>query len=233
MQVEIWSDIVCPFCYIGKRKFEKALAQFAHKDEVEVTWKSFQLNPYQQTDPHKNMYASLAEHKGCSLEEAHQMMNYVTDMAKGEGLHYNFDKAVIANSLDAHRLIQMARQQGKGDEVKERLLKGYFIEGANIADHATLAKLGSEVGLNPEKVQHMLQTGEFAEALEDDIREAQQIGVRGVPFFLLNRKYAISGAQPVETMLEALKQTYSETEKEIVSTTDDQGASCDIDGACD
>lgn len=234
MQIEIWSDIMCPFCYIGKRKLENALNQFAHRDQVEIVWKSFQLNPYLETEPEKSTYQSLAEHKGISLTEARQMTEYVTNMAQAEGLTFDYDKAVVANSFDAHRLIQMAKQQGKGDAAEERLFQAYFTEGANIADRHTLVKLGSDIGLEAADVEQMLRQGAFAVEVKNDIREAQRIGVRGVPFFVLNRKYGVSGAQPAETLLGALNQAYSEIEKErSIQPIDTRGASCDVDGRCD
>ena len=131
MKVEIWSDVMCPFCYIGKRRFEAALLKFEHKDEVEIIWKSFQLNPHMKTDPEKNINQYLAEIKGWTLDQAESMNERVTQMAKAEGLHYDFDKAIVANSFDAHRLIQLAKTHNKGDEAEERLFKAYFSEGKN------------------------------------------------------------------------------------------------------
>lgn len=234
MRVEIWSDIMCPFCYIGKRKFEKALQEFDHAEDVQVVWKSFQLNPAMKTEPDKNIDQYLAEHKGVSLEEATAMNDRVTGMAREEGLEYHFDKAVVANSFDAHRLIQLAKTQGKGDVAKERLLRAYFTEGLNIADRTTLTKLGEEVGLSALDIENMFKEGTFAREVKDDIREAQQIGVRGVPFFVLDRKYGISGAQPSEVFLNALTQTYQEAKQpQITQVNTPDGDACDVDGNCD
>lgn len=221
MKVEIWSDIMCPFCYIGKRRFETALNQFPHKDDIEITWKSFQLNPAMKTEPGKSINEYLAEIKGWPLEYAQQMNDRVTVMAKEEGLDYDFDKAVVANSFDAHRLIQFAKANNKGDEMEERLFKAYFTEGKNIADHATLIELGIEIGLPAEKVKEVLHSGAFKEEVENDIYEAYQIGVRGVPYFVLNDRYAVSGAQAAETFLGALQKSWNEWEKEskLVSQT--------------
>lgn len=204
---------MCPFCYIGKRKFEQALQQFSHKDQVSIVWKSFQLNPDMKTIPDKNINEYLAEVKGWSLDQAQQMNDRVTAMASEVGLTYHFDKAVVANSFDAHRLIQLAKTKGLGDAAEERLFRAYFTEGLNTADHATLLELGREIGLNETDVQSMLQSDQFAEEVQRDVYEAQQVGARGVPFFVFNRRYAVSGAQQPETFLGALNTTWQETEK--------------------
>lgn len=210
MKIEIWSDIMCPFCYIGKRKFEKALEQFDHKDQVEISWKSFQLNPDMKTDPAKSINEYLAEAKGWSIEQAKEMNGRVTQMAKGVGLAYDFDKAVVANSFDAHRLIQLAKTKNKGDLAEEHLFKAYFTEGKNIADHSTLMEIGVSIGLNAEDVKQMLEGNKYAQNVKEDIDESQQIGVRGVPFFVFNRKYAVSGAQESDTFLEVLQKAWDQ-----------------------
>lgn len=213
MTVEIWSDIMCPFCYIGKRKFEAALAQFPHKEQINIVWKSFQLNPDMKSEPGKSTIQHLSEVKGWSLEEARRITSQVTGMAREVGLTYDFDKAVVANSWDAHRLIQLAKKHGLGDAAEEVLFRAYFTEGRDTADHATLLDLGKSIGLDGGEVTAMLQSDQFGQAVEQDIYEAQQVGVRGVPFFVLNRKYAVSGAQAPETFLGALQTAWPEWEK--------------------
>lgn len=234
MKVEIWSDVMCPFCYIGKRKFEDALSRFPDKDQIEVVWKSFELNPAMVTDPGKSVTQYLAESKGWTLEYTQQVQAHVVNMAKEVGLHYDFDKAVVANSFDAHRLIQLAKTQGKGDAAEERLFKAYFTEGKNTADHATLLQLGTEIGLDAEEIKAVLTGDAYGDAVHRDEYEARQIGVRGVPYFVFNDKYAVSGAQPAETFLGALSKAYSEwtppKEKPIALT--DEGTSCTMDGEC-
>lgn len=210
MKVEIWSDVMCPFCYIGKRRFESALQQFPHRDQVEVVWKSFQLNPDMKTEPGRSINQYLAAIKGWTPEQAKQANDQVTAMAREVGLHYDFDRAVVANSFDAHRLVQLGKTQGKGDEVEELLFKAYFTEGRNIADHATLLELGIAAGLDSVAVKEMLQSGAYADGVQQDIYEAQQVGVRGVPFFVLNDRYAVSGAQATETFAGALDKAWSE-----------------------
>lgn len=210
MKVEIWSDIMCPFCYIGKRRFETALQQFPHRGDIEVVWKSFQLNPDMKTDPGKNINEYLAEIKGWTPDQARQVNQQVTDMAREEGLQYDFDKTVVANSFDAHRLIQLAKAHGKGDTMEESLFRAYFTEGKNIADPATLLELGTGAGLDADTVKNLLQSDAYADKVQQDVYEARQVGVRGVPFFVLNDRYAVSGAQPRETFSGALHQAWSE-----------------------
>jgi predicted DsbA family dithiol-disulfide isomerase len=210
MKIEIWSDVMCPFCYIGKRKFEAALEQFENKENVEVVWKSFQLNPAMKTDPSKNMTEYLAEIKGWSIQQAKEMNAHVTNMAKEVGLHYDFEKAIVANSFDAHRLIQLAKKHGKGDAAEEQLFKAYFTEGKNTDDHKTLLEIGQSIGLDELEIKEVLASNQFSEEVKKDINEAQQIGVRGVPFFVVDRKYGVSGAQPSEIFLETLTKAWAE-----------------------
>lgn len=236
MKIEIWSDIMCPFCYIGKRRLESALENFEYKSHVEIVWKSFLLNPDMKTDPTKSTAEYLADTKGWSLEQTHQITNQVTEMARSEGLVYNMDKTVLANAKNAHRLLQLSKTLGKGDEMKERLLKAYFTEGKNIDDFATLVSLAEEVGLEIERVETCLNSKAFAENVEQDILESRQIGVRGVPFFVLDRKFGISGAQPVEVFEDTLNKAWADFVKEnpiLQMENSDQGNACDMDGNCD
>lgn len=215
MKIEIWSDIMCPFCYIGKRKFEAALNRFENKEKVEIEWKSFQLNPDMQTDPDKNINEYLAEIKGWSLNQAKAMNASVAEMAKAVGLLYDFDKVVVANSFDAHRFIQLAKKNGKGDIAEERLFKAYFAEGKNIADHETLVQLGSEIGIDTEETRSLLNGSQMNTEVNQDIQEAQQLGIRGVPFFVIDRKYGISGAQESETFLQTLQKAEEEASANV------------------
>ena len=205
MTVEIWSDVMCPFCYIGKRHFEKALEQFEGRADVSITWKSFQLNPNAVTDPNRSVNQYLADAKGISVEQAKQMNDRVTAMAAEAGLQYDFDKAIVANSFDAHRLSHLAKREGKQDAMEERLFRAYFSEGLNTADHETLVRLAVEVELDEQVVRTMLGGTDFADDVERDIYEAQQVGARGVPFFVFNNRYALSGAQPPQLFLQVLQ----------------------------
>jgi predicted DsbA family dithiol-disulfide isomerase len=208
MKVEIWSDVMCPFCYIGKRKFEKALAQFEHKDKVIVEWKSFQLNPNLVTDPTKNTLEYLAQSKGWTLDYTKQTTEHVSNIAKEQGLDFNFEKAVVANSFDAHRLLHLAKKYNLQNECKEQLLKAYFIDGKNTADLELLTKIGINIGLNETEITETLNSNLYANEVNEDIYHAQQVGVKGVPFFVFGNKYAISGAQEPETFLGALNKTF-------------------------
>ena len=234
MKIEIWSDVACPFCYIGKRKLEKALDKFPNKDQVEIEWKSFQLNPDQKTDPSINSLEYLSKAKGWSMPQTIQITKQVEEMAESEGLQYQLDKTVVANTKNAHRLIHLAKESGKGGEMKERLLKAYFTEGLNVDDQETLVMLGSDVGLDPNKVQNLFNSDQFDEAVAYDIYESRQIGVQGVPFFVLDRKFGISGAQADEVFDQTLEKAWNEFSKEneieILQNKDDY--SCEIDGNC-
>lgn len=210
MKIEIWSDVMCPFCYIGKRRFEKVLNAFPNKDQIVVEWKSFLLNPQIETQPGKNINQYLAEAKGMSIEEARSLNDQVTAMAAEEGLKYNMDQAVVANSLMAHRMTHFAKSKGKQIELEERLFYAYFTEGKNIDDLDTLIDLGESIGLNKKELHEVLKTNQFEEAVHQDIYEAQQVGLKGVPFFVYNNQYGISGAQPKELFEQTLKQAFDE-----------------------
>lgn len=207
MKVEIWSDIMCPFCYIGKRHFEAALQQYAGAGEVEIEWHSFQLDPEipRSGTGKKNVYEYLAERKGMSVADSEKMHEGVVRMAQKAGLTYNFNKAIVANSFDAHRLIQLAKEKGLGDAMEERLFAAYFTEGKDFGDHATLLALGKEVGLAENEMTAALASDDYAYKVNQDIQEAAELGIRGVPFFVFNRQYGVSGAQPVEVFVKTLE----------------------------
>lgn len=205
MKIEIWSDVMCPFCYIGKRRLERALEDTGLTEEVNIVWKSFLLNPEMKTDPSKNSLDYLAEARGWSMEQVIQMTEHVAGIAAVEGLDYRMDDTKVANALDAHRVIQLAKRHHLSNEMEERLFRAYFTEGANIADHKTLILLAEEVGIPSEKTAACLEEKAFTQAIEADIRESQSLGVRGVPFFVFDRQYAISGAQPRELFVETLE----------------------------
>lgn len=234
MKIEIWSDIMCPFCYIGKRKLEAAMEKFEHKDEVEIVWKSFQLDPTIQYTPNKDVYSYLAERKGLSVEQSKSMHVGVTERAKEAGLTYNFDKAVINNSFNAHRVIQFAKTKNLGDAMEEKLFKAYFTDGKNMGDFETLATLANEIGLDKAEVLDVLNTGKFATEVNNDIREANQLEINGVPFFVMDRKYAVSGAQDTEVFLRTLEKSYKDWIKNNPKTKFEttEGAVCTPAGEC-
>jgi protein disulfide-isomerase len=206
MKIEIWSDIMCPFCYIGKRQLEKALTEFPN-DQFEIEWKSFQLDPYITPQSGKDVYTFLAERKGISLDQSKEMHKGVVERAKSVGLDYHFEKAVISNSLTAHRIIHLAKSRKLGDEMEEIFFKAYFTEGKDLNDASVLIKLGIKAGLNENEVREVIQNeGVFLNNVKNDIAEAQEIGVQGVPFFVFDRKYAISGAQSVEAFVQTINE---------------------------
>jgi len=209
MKVEIWSDTVCPFCYLGKHKFEKALAQFADRDNIEVEWKSFQLNPGLVTDTTISINQYLAEIKGYPIEQAAKMNERFLQSGKALELDYNFDKIVVANSYRAQNLIHVAKSQGKQNDMEERLFKAYFTDGINIDDIAVLVLLAKESGLNIDGLEQALENKTFKDEVQKDIIEANQLGIHGVPFFVFNRKYVVNGAQETPVFLDTLKKSFS------------------------
>lgn len=211
MKIEIWSDVVCPFCYIGKKRFEKALMQFEHREKVEVEWKSFELNPGLKSNPEHTIYQHLSQSKGWTEQQARDTTQHVTNMAKEVGLDYNFDVVKVANSRDAHRFTHFAKQHGKQIEAEEALFKAYFVEGKNIADHQELLQIGKALDLDSLALEKVLSENALLEDVLKDETEAQTLNIRGVPFFVVDRKYAISGAQSSEAFLEVLKKAYAET----------------------
>ena len=210
MTIEIWSDVMCPFCYLGKRRFTDALAHYAKRDEVDVVWRSFQLNPSLKTDPSLGVSAYLAREKGIDIRRAKQLNDHLTLVGQREGLAYDFDRVVVANTFDAHRLIHLAREAAKEDAAVERLFAAYFSEGKNVDDHTVLAALGADIGLDPRSVLEMLASNRYAEEVRADIREAQLLGIDGVPFFVFDRKYAVSGAQDTSVFLRTLERSHEE-----------------------
>ena len=235
MKVEIWSDVMCPFCYIGKRHFEQAIDKLPYKNEIEVEWKSFQLNPDYHNTTSEDLYTYLARAKGMSITQAKQLTGNVVEMANNAGLSLDFDKSIPANSLDAHRFIHFAKTKGLQDEAEEALFYAHFIEGKDIAKHEELLAIGEKIGLDKTEVNQVLTTNEFGEAVKYDIYESQQLGVRGVPYFVINRKYALSGAQPVATFEAAIKQSFEEwktTQPKVALTSlnKSEDAFCDENG---
>ena len=206
MKIEIWSDIMCPFCYIGKRQLETALAEFPN-NEFEIEWKSFQLDPTIVPQSGKDVYTFLAERKGISVDQSIEMHKGVVERAKSVGLDYHFDKAIISNSLTAHRIIHLAKTKNLGDEMEEIFFKAYFTEGRDLNDKQTLIELGTKAGLDTKEVQEVVENDDlYLNDVHADIHEANQIGVQGVPFFVFDRKYAVSGAQPIEAFVQTIKE---------------------------
>lgn len=212
MKIEIWSDVVCPWCYIGKRRLERALE--GHADAVEIVWRSFELDPSAPKEPLDKLDEALAEKYGTSVDEARAMMDGMARTAAEEGLELNFDRAQRGNTLDAHRLLHFAASLGFQSEMKERLFRGYMTEGRAISDREELALLAADVGLDADEVRAMLETDRFAEEVRMDQARARQIGVRGVPFFVLDGRLAVSGAQPSHVFRGAFQQLEEEAGSE-------------------
>ena len=217
MLIEIWSDVVCPWCYIGKRRFESALEAFERRDAVDVVWRSFLLDPSAPRVPSETTRAMLARKYGVSLEQADAMQARVTSLAAAEGLKYHIDLTRHESSVDAHRLLHLAKARGFQDALKERLFSAHFVEGLSISDAATLQRLAAEVGLDAGEASAVLAGDAYADAVRADIDRAVQLGIRGVPFFLVAGRYGVSGAQASETMLEALRTAWAETEDQEAS----------------
>ncbi|OCA87122.1 DsbA family oxidoreductase [Pseudobacillus wudalianchiensis] len=236
MEISIWSDFVCPFCYIGKRRLEEALDKFPYKEKVTIRFKSFELAPDAPKETSKTIHEALAEKYGMSIQQAKAANANVAEQAKTVGLTFNFENMKPANTLDAHRLAKFAVEKGKGAELTERLLKAYFTDSLPISDADTLTEIAGTVGLNKEEVRSFLKENRLTEEVRADEAEARQIGVQGVPFFVFNNKYAVSGAQPVEAFAAALQKVWEEENDgpvvKILSEGDKNEAVC-TDESCD
>jgi predicted DsbA family dithiol-disulfide isomerase len=232
VQVEIWSDVVCPWCAIGKRRFETALAGFEHKDEVEVRYRSFELDPTTPRTvdgpPSGTATQRLADKYGVPLAQAEAMQQRVIDQAAGEGLDFRFDRARPGNTVDAHRLLHLAADRGRQAQLKERLLLAYFTEGEPIGEVDALVRLAGEVGLDEVEARSVLESEKYLAEVRDDEATARSLGITGVPFFVLDRKFGVSGAQPAEVLLAALRQAHAAAHPLSMVAADGKGDA----GAC-
>lgn len=230
MEIAIWSDYVCPFCYIGKRRLERALQETGFAGQATIQLKSYQLDAGTPEVVTESIYESLARKYNTSIDQAKAMTNNVVEQAKTEGLEYNFENAKPANTARAHRLVKWADTQQKGNDLGEALLHAYFIDGKNINDTAILAELAASVGLDSAQAKEVASSNQFFPEIQIDQTEAAQIGIRGVPFFVLNNKYAISGAQPIEVFKEMLEKVAQEEGlKPSLQTIGGAGATCEGD----
>lgn len=233
LKVEIWSDVACPFCYIGKREFEKALQSFPERNQLNIEWKSYQLDPDIVTDDKKSMSAYLSEIKGMPEDKVKKMHEQLTLRAAEVGLNYHFEKAIPANTMNAHSFSHFAKKCGKQDEAEELLFRAHFTEGKNIDSVDTLLEMAGKLNLDREELKKSLEEKTYFEDVRADIYEAFQLGVRGVPFFVFDRKYAVSGAQPDGVFTETIKKSWSEwkqNQNKFQKIGD--GESCDINGNC-
>ncbi|VEF49637.1 protein disulfide isomerase [Bacillus freudenreichii] len=237
MKIEVWSDYACPFCYIGKRRLEQALEKFPHRDQVEVNFKSFELDPNAPRDISQSIHEILASKYGMSVEEAKRMNEGMRQQAAEVGLTFNFDTLIPTNTFDAHRLTHFSKSKNKEAELTEKLLRAYFTESKHLGDREVLADIAQEAGIDREEVLEFLaDETSLANEVRGDEQMAQQMGVGGVPFFVINQKYGISGAQPTETFLSALEKVWQEEQSgpviQELSGDNSQGGAC-ADGSCD
>lgn len=233
LRVDIWSDVACPWCYIGKRRFEAALRDFPYQDQVEVVWHSFELDPDGPDLRPQGTAQLLAQKYGRTPAQVQEMLRHVTQSAQAEGLDYHFDGVKLANTFRAHQLIHLAGTHSLAPQMKERLLRAYFSEGANLSDVDTLVKLAGEVGLSTQEASEALQSAQYAQAVRQDEAQAQALGINGVPFFVLGGKYGISGAQGPEVFQQALTQVWAETHPAPLTMLGQENAAenCE-DGSC-
>jgi predicted DsbA family dithiol-disulfide isomerase len=231
LKVEVWSDVVCPWCYIGKRRFEAALARFTHRDEVEVVWRSFELDgSAPPSAAERGTYVQrLATKYRCSVVDAQAMIDNMTATAAEEGLDFRFDLARPGNTFDAHRLLHLALEHGRQDELKERLDRATFTEGSPVSDHCALRALSAQVGLPDAEVDAVLTSNRYSDAVRADEAQARAYGISGVPFFVIDGRYGISGAQPADAVLQTLDKAWSERSPLTLVTQDGSAPSCEGD----
>ena len=230
MKIEIWSDIACPWCYVGKRRFERALTAFPNSDDVEVVWRSFELDSTAPQRQQGRQADLLARKYGVPLERAEAMNANMTAEAKKEGLDFHFDRVQVGNTFDAHRLIHFADAHGKRGEMVERLFRAYLTDGEALGDRDVLVRLGADVGLDADAVRAALMSDAFADAVRADEARARMFGISGVPFFAIDEKYGVSGAQPSDALLGVLTQAWNDAGAEAVVTSG-SAEGCD-DGSC-
>ena len=218
MKVEIWSDVVCPWCYIGKRRFESALARFAQRESVEVVWRSFELDPTAPAVRDVDAADRLAAKYGMTRQQAVETHDRMTQTAAAEGLTFRFDVSKSGNTFNAHRLVHLARARGLQGEVKERLMQAYFSDAEPIGDVEALVRLVAEVGISSAEARAVLSGDEYADEVRAEEREATELGINGVPFFVIDRRYGVSGAQPADILLQALEQAWADAHPSKVLT---------------
>lgn len=228
MKIEIWSDFACPFCYIGKTRFEQALQKFEHKDGVEVTFKAYELNPHAPKKMEGKSYENFSKSHHMTIKEAKDRFKMIEQNAKTVGLHFDFEKVQMTNTFDAHRLAKLAATYKLENEMTTRLMKAYFTEGKNLSEINTLIKIATEMGLDETKTKQVLESDQFKKEVQEQIDDARKVGVQGVPFFVINQKYGISGAQQEEYFTQALNQIWRENNP--IQTLNDMDSSLSCEG---
>jgi predicted DsbA family dithiol-disulfide isomerase len=226
IRVDVWSDIACPWCYVGKRRLETALAQFAHRDDVEVVWRAFELDPsaVRAEGPYA---ARLARKYGSTVEMAEGRLRAMADTGAKDGIEFRFDRIRPGNTFTGHRLLHLAADRGVQDALKERLLRAYMTEGDDIADPGVLVRLASEAGIDPDEARAVVSGDAYAKEVREDESEARQLGISGVPFFVIGR-YGVSGAQPAGALLQVLEKAWTEAPEAEIGV--EEGAACGVDG---
>lgn len=237
MKIDIWSDIACPYCYIGKRKLEMALAQFPYKNNVELVWHSYELDPDLPKEAlESKIYGYFSMKYGVSINEAHLTMEKTARLAKEVGLDYNFDNLIVANTSDALRLVKLANELNLATEAEEVLFDAYFVKGKDISDRDTLIELGTKIGLNKDQIVSMLDSKKFLAEIKKDIEYSEnELNLEYIPFYLFNNKEIVEGSIAIEKYLEVLNKAYAEWEQNGVATEKGEiisGQSCSIDGVC-
>ncbi|ALC06682.1 hypothetical protein CDES_11635 [Corynebacterium deserti GIMN1.010] len=234
MKIEVWSDIMCPFCYIGKKRLDDALSAFPNADRIDVEFKSFELMPGLETHPLRSDVEMLSETKGMSIEQSRQMNAQVQAMAHASGLEMDNEKAIAANTINGHRLTHFAKTHGKQQEVAQALFIAHFVDGKNIDDLDVLTSIAEAAGLDATETRTILESDAFTNDVQQDVFEARQLGVQGVPFFVFDRKYAINGAQQPDVFSETIEKAFSEWSEANPSSPFEviDGQSCSIDGTC-
>jgi predicted DsbA family dithiol-disulfide isomerase len=230
LQIDVWSDIACPWCYVGKRRLERALREFPHAQDVQVVWHAFELDPAAplERDPAISHAQHIARKYGISIEQARRSSERLSEMAHGEGLSFDFEHIRSGNTFDAHRLVQLGRERGTQDAVEERFFRAYLEEGALMSDHATLVRLAVDAGLDEREATDVLSSDRFAGEVRADEARARALGITGVPYFVIDERYAVSGAQPPQMLLSVLHRAWSERGQGDEQLA--EGASCGPDG---
>jgi predicted DsbA family dithiol-disulfide isomerase len=230
VRIEIWSDVVCPWCYIGKRRLESALASFPHRDEVEIVWRSYQLDPSAPMQPTETAQQMLARKYGMSPAQAAEAQGRVIATAAEEGMSWRHEESLHLNTRDAHRLIHLAAEEGRQGELKEALLHAYFGEAENVADPAVLRRIAGEVGLDAARVDAVLASDEFDADVQADIAQAAAYGATGVPFFVVDQKFGVSGAQPSDLFAQVLERAWSDAHPSLETVGGAAADACGPDG---
>lgn len=232
LKIQIWSDVMCPFCYIGKRKIEEAISQFDNKESVVIEWKSFELDPSFVAAPNESIAEHLADKYGRDIDWATSMLENMTENAKNNGLDFHFEKSILVNSLNAHRLMHLAKKHNLSNELKEQLFKAYLTDGKDVNNWNTLEEMGAKTGLPIDEIQELITTNDYIDEVRKDQQEAQALGVTGVPFFVFDNKYVVSGAQATDVFLKTLEKTWEEGNfnTPLQMQNPDDANSCGIDG---